>query len=247
MPSVWDDMEQQNQAISFGDLTTRKLAHSQLVLDGVCSHCGHCGLRLTDSVSVQRGIGPACSKRGYHEDPVQGDEIQAFIVLADYPELISFLTQHYKPQGLRGLMNGLVRVASLNRKRPIHKDICDAIECLGFKNLASTLRKSLVSVFLRRSEKHPNAFAVRVLRREYSHSWNMDLKRDGYGVFYDNSEKSLIIPIHRLNDETELAVSPSGVPNKVLLWDSLVKYYSGLVMATSKGNFEIKESLTIDV
>ncbi len=42
-------------------LTTKKIPHKDMILDDVCTNCACCGQPLTDSVSVQRGLGPRCS------------------------------------------------------------------------------------------------------------------------------------------------------------------------------------------
>jgi hypothetical protein len=224
------------------DLSTGKLHHEKLKLEGICVRCAHCGMKLTDSVSIQRGIGPTCSKHGYNEDPVDGDEIQAMIILSDYPELVKFLVERYKPLGLRGLMNGLVKVCSLNRKTPIHKLCCEAIELLGFRNLASTLRKSLVSVTVWKPETHPGCLAVNVVRRDWRPEWTSYLKRTAFGAFFDRELKALIIPVHQADDTTKVAVNSSKIPNRVTLWQSLVRFYPGLVMETPDGNVEIREN-----
>jgi hypothetical protein len=232
-------------AINFGvtgQLNSSKLHHEQLKLEGVCVRCAHCAMKLTDSVSIERGIGPTCSKHGYHEDPVNGDEIQAMIILSDYPELIKFLTDHYKPLGLRGLMNGLVKVCSLNRKAPVHKICCEAIELLGFRNLASTLRKSLVSVSIWKPDTHPGCLAVNVVRRDWRPEWSHYLKDMAYGAFFDKALKALIIPVHLSGDTTKVAVNSDSVSNRVTLWESLVRYYPGLILETPDGNIEIRSS-----
>lgn len=218
-----------------------KVSRSQLILDGSYTHCAHCGMALTDSVSIESGLGPVCRKKGgYYDEPQGGDELQALIVLSDYPELVKHLQEKYKPNGKRALMNGLVGCCALNRKRPVHKACCEAIEALGYERLASTLRQSLKSITIKRSVRYPGSFVVNVMRRDYSDYWAAGLKREAYGVFFDRAEKGLIVPIHKPDDAASLAVNGAGIPNKQLLWDSLLKYYSGLVVKTPEFTFEIK-------
>jgi len=225
---------------NLSNINTKKVVHGNLVVSGVCSHCAHCGQPLTDSVSIERGIGPICSKKGYHEDPVDGDEIQALIELSDYPDLVAFLTEHYKPQGVRGLMNGLVKVCSLNRRSPVHRVCCTAIESLGYKRLASTLRKSLASVFITNSEEYPGHLEVRVLYRDYSRAWQRDLTAKGYGIFFSSKTKTLLVPVHKPDDESQVAVNGDGIPNRKILWDSLTQHYEGLVVRLPDENVEIR-------
>lgn len=223
-----------------------KVHRSTLILQGKYEHCAHCGLKLTDSVSIESGIGPICRRNGgYYDEPEGGDEIQAFIVLSDYPDLIQFLTDNYKPKGQRALMNGLVGCCALNRKKPVHKACCEAIEALGFKRLASTLRKSLSTVKICKSDRYPGSFQIRIIKRDYNPMWAEELKRSAYGVFFSREEKSLIVPINKPDNATELAVNGDMVPNKQVLWESLVKYYEGLFVETPEYNFEIKRGAAV--
>lgn len=222
-------------------LTTQKVAHRNLVIDGVYSHCAHCGMKLTDARSIESGLGPICRKKGgYYADPVGGDQLQAFIVLSDYPELIKFLSSKYKEGDLRGLMNGLVGCCALNRRSPVHKACCEAIEALGFKQLASTLRKSLASVSVKRSTKYVGSFEVNVVSRDYRAAWFIHMERTAFGVFYDRETKSMIVPIHKPDNAEEVAVNGDNVPNKLILWEAMVRFYQGLIVKTPNGNFEIK-------
>lgn len=229
-------------------LTTKKVAHRNLILDGAYTHCAHCGMKLTDAKSIESGLGPICRKKGgYYADPEGGDQVHAFIVLSEYPELIAFLTAKYKEGDLRGLMNGLVGCCALNRRSAVHQVCCEAIEALGFKQLASTLRKSLASVFVNRSTNYPGSFEVRVLRRDWNPDWSRHLEHTGYGVFFDRQVKSLIVPIHKPDDETLVAVNSENVPNKVILWNSLVRFYTGLIVVTPESNIEIKATSAIPI
>ena len=67
-----------------GTISTTKLHHGTLIMSGVCEKCAHCGQPLTDSVSIERGIGPVCSNKGYKEEPKDADEIQAMIARPDH-------------------------------------------------------------------------------------------------------------------------------------------------------------------
>ncbi len=181
-----------------------------LTLQGVCTHCAHCGQPLTDSVSVERGIGPVCSKKGYLEDPKESDEMQAMIDLAEYPDLVQYLTDHYKPQGVRGLMNGLVKVCSLNRRSPVHQACCDAVESLGYKALASLLRESIAIVEVKNSETYPGCFHVWVKKSEWNWQWTNAI-RSVPGAHFSRTEKGTIVPFGQ----------------KKALWELMLKHYAG--------------------
>jgi len=179
-----------------------------LMFQGVCTHCAHCGQPLSDSISIERGIGPVCSKKGYMEDPVASDEMQAMIDLAEYPELVEFLTAKYKPLGVRGLMNGLVKICSLNRRSPVHQACCDAVESLGFKSLASLLRESIAVIEVKDFDK--DSFHVWVKKSEWSWGWTNAL-RAVPGTYFSRQAKGTIVP------KTQ----------KRALWDLMLKHYSG--------------------
>lgn len=120
--------------------------------------CACCGQALTDALSIQRSIGPRCFGRGYSdEDPVEADLFEAYVALSGFPELCQFLKEHYEPLGLRGLVNGLVRTASLNRPRgrgqkdgnlEVFRACCDAVEAVGHGRMAELLRNTLVAIWL---------------------------------------------------------------------------------------------------
>jgi hypothetical protein len=201
----------------------RKGMHHTLVFQGVCTHCAHCALKLTDSVSIERGIGPICSKRGYFEDPKDPDEMQAMIDLAEYPQLVEYLVSKYKPQGVRGLMNGLVKICSLNRRSPVHQACCDAIESLGYKHLASTLRESIAVIEIKvHDEKN---YHLWVKKSEWHSGWSYDLRQIP-GVYLSRQAKGWLVP----------------KASKHLLWALMLKHYEGFCakVPTADGKRTVK-------
>ncbi len=235
-----------------GNIVARSLGHVNLVLEGICTHCAHCGHQLTDSVSINRGIGPICSKKGYEEEPTDPDEMQAMIDLAEFPDLVKFLTEHYRPLGLRGLVNGLVRVASLNRPRgrnqcegnvKLFTACCDAIDSLGHAKLSNLLRETIVVVEVTNSETEPGCVIVKVKYRDYIKAWGYELAQI-HGSRFVKELKGRVIPVHKPGDEKSLAwtrvASGKKVTNRQLIWDSLVHHYCGLVARTPKGVFKIR-------
>jgi len=215
----------QSSAVINGPVNIRKRHHHWLKLEGVMSHCAHCGMALTDAQSISRGLGPVCFKRSGVKDftPDSPDFIQAMIDLADYPELVEFLTEHYKPQGARGLMNGLVKICSLNRKTEIHPVCCNAIQSLGYDKLASLLRESLAVVTLREPKDHPGFYNVWVKKSDYTPSWGRALRQiPGYS--WNRNERGVLIPKNQ----------------KKALWKAMLSHYAGLVVKTPKGAFKIE-------
>jgi len=204
-------------------LSVRGRKHA-VVMQGVCSNCAHCGISLRDATSIQRGIGPICSKKGYHDpDPEQVDEVGAMFALGEYPELVQYLNDHWKAKGHRGLMNGLVRIASLNRKTPVHEACCDAIDSLGWRKLASTLRESLAIMEIRESQDHDKHFEVWIKKTEYKYAWSHDMRRDIPHSFFSRALKAMIVP----------------KSNRRQLWNLMLKHYSGLVAKTPSGTVKI--------
>ncbi len=182
-----------------------------LLFHGVCTACAHCGQPLSDSVSIERGIGPVCSKKGYAEDPKDADEMQAMIDLAEFPSLVRFLTERYKPQGVRALMNGLVRICSLNRRSPVHRACTDAVESLGYKQLASTLRESVSVVDVKECKEVPGYFLVHVKKSDWSWDWTNLVRRIPGSTFRKGLRGSLI-----------------PLDQKRRLWEAMVQHFEGL-------------------
>jgi Family of unknown function (DUF6011) len=220
-------------------LTTKKVAHKEMILDGVCTNCACCGQPLTDSVSVQRGLGPRCSRKGYSEDPVDCEEMDAFICLAEFQELVEFLTEHYKPLGARGLVNGLVRVASLNRPRggeqkegneKLFKACCDAVEALGYPKMANLLRDTLVVAWLNKSDQ-PGEDGISYLRTKAYRTpgwlWSEVMEKVG-GVSWDKKARTYRIPMHEKGSPVIFCSSrDSGKSNKRVVWELLLKAFEG--------------------
>ena len=224
-----------------GRLSTTKLAHGRLVLEGVCTHCAHCGQGLTDAVSVERGIGPVCSKKGYFEEPKDADEMQAMISLAEFPEVCQFLVDHYRPKGVRGLCNGLVKLASLNRgNHTLHVACCDAVEALGYLRLSNLLRESISIIQLKDSEVHPGCLEVWVKKHAFKWAWITDIRKIP-GNFHDRNLNRTIIPIkgadgkHRGGD-----FEGKRMGNRQMLWELMIRHYAGQCgKIVGKGGFKI--------
>jgi len=211
VPANEDTMDEQEPTVAFempAQAYIKKGQRFTLMFHGVCTHCAHCGQPLTDSVSIERGIGPICSKKGYMEDPTNPDEMQAMIDLAEFPALVEYLTAHYKPQGVRGLMNGLVKICSLNRRSPVHQACCDAIESLGFKSLASLLRESISIIEVKEFDK--DNYLVWVKKSEWSWAWTNALRAIP-GCFFSRQAKGTVVP----------------KKDKRALWDLMLKFYEG--------------------
>lgn len=185
----------------------------KVLCDGVCSNCAHCGMTLTDALSIEVGLGPVCRKRGgFTADPEgDSDEIVAMARLGDFPELVEYLVQHWGPKGARGLMNGLVRICSLNRKSPVHDACTDAIEILGWKSLASVLRESLCVASIKEATTATGKLVVWIKKSEWSWSWTSDLRRSVPTSYQSRAERGVIF-------------DPS---DKRIVWDLLKKHYAG--------------------
>lgn len=209
-----------------GTISTTKRHHSNLVFEGVCSECAHCGHSLTDSVSIERGIGPVCSKKGYKEDAKDADELQAMIDLAEYPDLVEFLVEHHKPQGVRGLMNGLVKLCSLNRKHPAFGAMCEAVSSLGFDKLASVLRESIAVVDVKEHPEYPGYYLVWVKKRDFSWSWARSLKNIPGWRYPRKGIRGILVPVQEAARKQ--------------LWTAMKDHYEGLVVKTPKGAFKIE-------
>lgn len=202
-------------------IDTKKLHHSTLILEGVAQRCAHCGLQLTDSISIQSGLGPLCRKKaGYFKEPeVDGDLMQAMIYLSPYPEVVDFLLRHHKPDGNRGLMNGLVKLCALNRKTDLHRACTNAIQALGYTNIASVLRKSMEDISILPSKTKEGFLQMRIARRLYSGVFQSKLRQLVPNLRFDYAARSWIVP----------ESCRQG------LWKLLQEHYNGCVLTTASG------------
>jgi hypothetical protein len=211
------------------NFNTKVVSREGLIVDGTCDRCAHCSLILTDSQSIQRGMGPSCSKKGYNDDAVDPDEVQAFLHLSPYPELVQILHTKIGPEGspnrLQKLMNELVRVCSLNRKHQCHRDICDAIDALGYKKLASTLRESLHTVEFKTSKNKPDFFAVRTKKSHIIWDFNNVIKQIP-GTSFSRDEKAFLIPKKQ-----------DGLSNDSYIWGVITDFYRDHIVKTDSGSF----------
>jgi hypothetical protein len=190
----------------------------QIVLEGVCTGCAHCGMPLRDAVSVQRGIGPICSKRGYLEDPEEpGDPIEAMYALAKWPHLVNLLVKESKgldKGDVRELLNGLVRICSLNRRTDVHDACTDAIETLGYTRLASMLRESLCAAEIRESKDNPSFYVLWIKKSEWTPQWRYDYRNAFPNSQFSRKEKGMLFP--------------KDPVAKRQVWGLLLKHYEGL-------------------
>jgi len=222
------------------NITTKKLSHINLILDQCCTHCACCGQALTDSISVQRGIGGTCARRGYSEDPTDGDEMEAFIALSEFPELASFLAEHYRPLGIRGLVNGLVRTASLNRphgtgrkqgNEKIFHACVEAIHALGHRKMADLLRNTLVVAWITKVEAEPGVFLLKTMKRVTPDWWWSEIRNCVKGSVWDTEKKVHRVSFHDAISEKLLTPSNlSGIPNKKAVWNLLIQGFEGAVV-----------------
>ena len=191
-----------------------------LIVNGACTHCAHCGMTLTDPTSQEAGLGPVCRSRGYNDDPVaesDSDSMQALIDLAEYPVLVDYLTTNYKDKGKHKLMVGLVKIASLNRRTPVHQAVTDAIESLGYKRLASTLRESLCCVEIK--EHDPLHFNIWIKKSEWHWSFANDIRHNIPNAYTSRQFKGTIVP----------------KSDKKMLWSLCLKHYSGFFAKVPDG------------
>jgi len=198
----------------------------ELMFSGVCSHCAHCGQPLTDAESMQRGIGPVCSKKGYKDEVEPRDDVEAIMALAEFPELADYMVKCYKPKGNRDMVNALVRIASLNRRTPVHAECTDAVDALGYTKLASALRESISSIEIYEVAEKPDFYAMWIKKHDFSWSFWSQLKNQP-GVHMTKFPKpATFIPKSQRKELAKL----------------LISHYSGLYIKTPKGSHKITEA-----
>lgn len=226
-------------------LNTRKVAHGQLVFQGMCTHCGHCHQPLSDAISVERGIGPTCSKKGYLEDPKDGNGTDAMIALAEYPQLVEFLLAHNEPGNLRGLMNALVKVCALNMGNAnLHAACCDAIEFLGYVKLANAMRESISCMVIKASKSHPGSYEIYVKKGAWSYAWDRAVLSIPGATKQRNPTLHVRLPIHAEGDPKKVIggkFEGQLMSNKAALWKLMVRFFAGRCAKTPNGGVKILE------
>lgn len=189
---------------------------NKIQLHGVCSNCAHCSLALTDSLSIETGLGPICRKKARYSDPedAEKDETVAMALLSKYEDVFSFLMNNCgKDKGM--LMKAMVRIASLNRNTELHRDITNAIEALGWKTLAAHLRKPFAGIAITKSE---DQYSLKVQKKYFSYEyWN--LMREFVEYRFDRANKCVWFK------EAE----------KAKVWHILKLCYPNFVMKTPEG------------
>lgn len=210
-----------------GNINTKKIHHSELILSGISTQCCDCGMPLTDAVSIERSIGPVCSKKGYLEDPVvDANFMDAFIYISEYPELIKFLNDNYSSEGNRGFMNGLVKVCSLNRSnKELVKSCCMAIEMLGWEKLANAIRNSCVILTIKNCKSNPDFFEVYLKNAYYKIEWSRHVNQISGSKFLNYPQKHNLVPKSQ----------------KEALWIAMVSVYSGECVKGPEGIFRIQK------
>lgn len=187
-----------------------------IALHGVCSGCAHCGLTLTDAMSIETGLGPVCRKNSRFNDPENNetDETVAMALMSKYPEVFEFLLSNCgKDKNL--LMKAMVRIASLNRNTQLHRDITDAIEALGWKTLAAHLRKPFSGLTISKSD---HGYGLKIVKKYFNYEfWSM-LKQHVHFNF-DRANRV----IHFKEEE------------KRKVWHLIKTYYPNFIVKTPDG------------
>lgn len=120
--------------------------------DITATRCCICSADLTDAVSVNRGIGPICSRKYYEVEHVITDQmVQVALGLLFASKLdgrVKVFAKRLKDQP-RDLCNLLVKWASANYDQTeIVFECSDVIAALGFRDLATVLRERRTQVVI---------------------------------------------------------------------------------------------------
>lgn len=128
------------------------------------THCCICRAALTDAVSVERGIGPVCSRKYYiveHEITPEMVEVALGIIACSKLDNAVKLTVKHLKDNPREFCNILIKWASAHYdERSVVFDVADAVEALGFVELASKLREDRTCVHVRPDASDPERITV---------------------------------------------------------------------------------------
>lgn len=191
-------------------------AANNLALHGVCTVCAHCALTLTDSMSIETGLGPVCRKKARYDDPENADkdETVAMALLAKHTEVFDFLINNCgKNKSL--LMKAMVRIASLNRNTELHRDITNAIEALGWVTLANHLRKPFAAISI---SKNDDWYALKIQKKYFSYEY-WSLMREFVEFRFDRLNRQVLFT----------------QPEKAKVWHILKICYPNFVLKTPEG------------
>lgn len=120
--------------------------------DITCTNCAICGRSLTDSVSVNRGIGPICSRKYYDVEHNITDDMVAEALGCLHASKIDSRVKMYAKRlkrQPRNLCNLLVKWASANfDEQDVVIECAEVIDSLGFDLLAQVLRERNTKVHI---------------------------------------------------------------------------------------------------
>lgn len=186
-------------------------------IHGVCSNCAHCGLSLTDAMSIETGLGPICRKKSNYNggpDEEGGDDTIALALLSQYPEVLLFLVSNCG-KDKSALMKAMVRIASLNRNTQMHRDLTNSIEALGWKRLAAHLRKPFAGIVI---AKLGECYSLKILKKYYNYEF--------WGIMRQFVD-------YRFNRADRCAVF--AMEEKAKVWHALKLCYPNFIMKTPDG------------
>lgn len=128
------------------------------------THCCICRAALTDAVSVEKGIGPICGRKYYaieHEiTPAMVEVALGVIACSKLDNSVKLTAKHMKDRP-REFCNILLKWASAHYdERAVVFDVADAVEALGFVELAAKLREDRTQVHVRPDATDPNRITV---------------------------------------------------------------------------------------
>lgn len=188
----------------------------------VASSCAACGRRLTDGVSIEKGIGPVCRKKYLYEDAYPIDDGMKL-------QLAVFLTESAIPQALavrigeaclddnsRRAANLLVHAASTEGAHAAI-EAAHALRLLGYDVLANKVQERLSSVQI----KVEGSYLI--VRTPFDPAFLIEV-REIRGRRWDFTRKINAIP----------------VAQKVALFEALLRCYPGALGVGPKGPFVIE-------
>ena len=129
------------------------------------TRCTCCGAKLTDAVSVNRGMGPICSKEHYELDfPITTTMIEEALGLLHASGLDKLVKRAAKAlkQKPRDLCNVLVWWASAHLdETDVVLDCAAVVTALGFESLGARVRERNTNVIISVSPTDPDHFILR--------------------------------------------------------------------------------------
>ena len=200
------------------------------------SQCACCGRTLTDGVSIERGVGPICSRKYYELPDSMEPDFGAALVHMDRVIELGCITEEMvhgtdglmhllcKKEDSRAVANLLSLACAANYGMSKVFPITEMIHALGYQVLAKKIDENNGAI---RIEKHGAEFWIKT---PYSPEMNHDLYLRKICSTFEYKEGW---------GRAKVRICKASKVNKALIWNVLCKHFPGFRIVSEKGRTNI--------